>query len=225
MQKPKVCHMNQLMKVCRYLNRTKDRKLVYSKSEDRKVRGFVDASFDTNVGNYSQGGETLFFGINSSAFYARSYKIKRLCESVAEAETDTALGLLRLAVWIKEVMSDMGMDGSHPTDVFEDNSATFVFAEGGGNHQATKHMRRRISSLKRYLELGVCVLVPVPSKFNVADMLSKQGDRESTEFHCDMLFNGPFTVIEAGKEDVGDHMVSGYLMPAHKVRGKRFHSK
>ena len=192
MQAPLVCHMKQLRKICAYVNGSKDLVLTYRRGSDFKLRGFVDASHDSNPGSHGQSGSALFFGLRSAALGAKSSKQKDIAMSSAEAELIALLDLLREIIWVTEILEDMGFENQGPVEIFEDNAATFVYGEGGGDYGRTKHMRRKIANVAAYIKMGVAVMIKVDSNANVADILTKQGYVASYIFLRDGLFNGPF---------------------------------
>lgn len=155
----------------------------------------MDASYDSTEESRSQSGEAWFFGLNSSAFHCKSSRQKVVAHSAAEAELIALYELLRSLVWIQEVMEDMGFgrkDGEEPPTIYEDNSATLVYADGGGNFNNVKHMRRRIANVNEFVSHGIGKPVKVSSKDNCADAMTKQSEVELYEFHCDMMFIGAF---------------------------------
>lgn len=195
---PLVKHAKQLSKVCKFVNGTKERCLIFRRSSDRKLRVFVDASYDSTEESRSQSGEAWFFGLNSSAFHCKSSRQKVVAHSAAEAELIALYELLRSLVWIQEVMEDMGFGrevGEEPPMIYEDNSATLVYADGGGNFNNVKHMRRRIANVNEFVSHGIGKPVKVASKDNCADAMTKQSEVELFEFHCDMIFNGAFVHV------------------------------
>ena len=185
--------MKQLRKICAYVNGSKDVVLTYRRSKDFKLRGFVDASHDSNaIDSTGQSGSALFFGENSGAISAQSKKQKDIGMSSAEAETSSLLELQREVVWVKEILQDMGFDMEGPVEIYEDNAATFVYGQGGGNYGRTKHMRRKIANVAAYIKMGLVVMIKVDSASNIADMMTKQGLVSSFLFLRQGLFNGPF---------------------------------
>ena len=193
LQAPLVCHMKQLKKICAYVNGSRDVVLTYRKSKDFKLRGFVDASHDSNaIDCTGQSGSAIFFGENSGAVSAQSKKQKDAAMSSAEAETTSLLDLEREVVWVKEILQDMGFQMEDPVEIYEDNAATFVYGQGGGNYGRTKHMRRKIANVAAYIKSGLVVMIKVDSASNIADMMTKQGLVSSFLFLRQGLFNGPF---------------------------------
>lgn len=198
MQSPTVHHFNQVKKLVKFVNATTERCLIYRKGGGVKLHCFVDASFNSNEGSYSQSGEVIFLGNCSGAIHCKSSKQTVIAASAAEAELIALYELLRTLVWLREVMEDMGMCnfGSDFEDncpvIFEDNSATFNFMDSGGCHQNTKHFRRRIHAVAEFIKEKIAVVVKVESKNNCADACTKQNDAETSTFHGDMIFDGPF---------------------------------
>ena len=91
----------------------------------------------------------------------------------------------------------MGFERSGSVEVYEDNAATFVYGEGGGDYGRTKHMRRKIANVAEYIKSGLAVMIKVDSASNIADMMTKQGYVASFVFLRYGLFNGPFTVQDS----------------------------
>ncbi|XP_074297361.1 secreted RxLR effector protein 161-like [Silene latifolia] len=94
--------------ILKYLRRTKDSLLVFGGDSELRVRGYTDASFQTDRDDLkSQGG--FVFKLNGGAVCWRSFKESVIADSTLEAEYIAASDAAKEVVWIRQILEGLGV--------------------------------------------------------------------------------------------------------------------
>ena len=128
-------HWMVVKTILKYLRRTKDAFLVYGAEDELVVRGYTDASFQTDKDDYrSQSG--YVFCLNGGAISWKSSKQETIAGSTTEAEYITASGTAKEFVWIRKFISELGVVPSivDPIEVFCDNNGAIAQAKELRSH-------------------------------------------------------------------------------------------
>ncbi|PKI53617.1 hypothetical protein CRG98_025985 [Punica granatum] len=109
-------HWIAVKKILKYLRRTKEMFLVYGGEEELVVRGYTDASFQSDKDDRrSQSG--YVFRLNGGAVSWKSSKQETVVDSTTEAEYIAASNAAKEAVWIKNMLRTAEHDISKGTPV------------------------------------------------------------------------------------------------------------
>ena len=135
---PGVDHWTTVKNILKYLKRTKDMFLVYGGDDELVVKGYVDASFDTNPDD-SKSQTGYVFILNGGVVSWCSSKKSVVAGSTCEAEYIAASEPAHEGVWMKE-LSDLGVipSASGPMTIFCDNSGAIALAKESRFHKRTK---------------------------------------------------------------------------------------
>ncbi|KAI3513141.1 hypothetical protein L1887_20467 [Cichorium endivia] len=115
-------HWIAVKNILKYLRRTKNMVLVLGGSEDLKVKGYTDASFQTDRDSgRSQSG--WVFLLNGGAVTWKSSKQETVADSTCESEYIAASEASKEAAWLKNFIGDLGVVPSiqEPMELFCDN--------------------------------------------------------------------------------------------------------
>ena len=96
-------HWTAVKNILKYLKRTKDMFLVYGGDEQLVVKGYVDASFDTDLDD-SKSQTRYVYILNGGAVSWCSCKQSVVAGSTCEAEYMAAKEVAHEAIWMKEFM-------------------------------------------------------------------------------------------------------------------------
>ncbi|RLK64327.1 transposon Pol polyprotein, partial [Klebsiella pneumoniae] len=105
---PGVDHWTAVKNILKYLKRTKEMFLVYGGDEELAVKGYVDASFDTDPDD-SKSQTGYVFILNGGAVSWCSSKQSVVADSTCEAEYMAASEAAKEGVWMKQFMTDLGV--------------------------------------------------------------------------------------------------------------------
>jgi hypothetical protein len=181
---PGMDHWTAVKNILKYLKRTKDMFLVYGGDKELAVKGYVDASFDTDPDD-SKSQTGYVFILNGGAVSWCSSKQSVVAGSTCEAEYIAASEAAKEGVWMKEFISDLGVipSISDPMTILCDNTGAIALAKEPRYHKRTKHIKRRFNSIRDYVKEGDIELSKVHTDLNVADPLTKPLPREKHDLH------------------------------------------
>src|SRR5512140_3879622 len=150
---PGVDHWTAVKNILKYQKRTKDMFLVYGSDKELIVKGYVDASFDTDPDD-SKSQTGYVFTLNGGAVSWCSSKQSIVAGSTCEAEYIAALEAANEGVWMKEFISDLGdiPSASGPMKILCDNTGAIALKESRF-HKRTKHIKRRFNSIRDLVQV------------------------------------------------------------------------
>jgi hypothetical protein len=193
-QAPTEQDVAKLIRLLRYLNRTRDLGLVLGGDADGNfhLSAYVDASFGVHADGKSHTG--MFITLGRGIILAKSVKQKIVSKSSCEAELIGLSDISSLLAWQQEWMTVMGdADHAYPGVLFEDNMSTMHLAENGrSNSDRTKHIKLRYFFIKQYLDSGEFVLKHCSTDRMIADVLTKPLQGEHFEALRDILLGYKF---------------------------------
>ena len=113
------------------------------------LNGYIDASFGTNPDD-SKSQTRYVFILNGGAVSWCSSKQSIVAGSTCEGEYIDALEATNEGAWIKEFISYLGVipSASGPMKIFCDNTREIALAKESRFHKRTKHIKRRLNSIR-----------------------------------------------------------------------------
>ena len=76
-------------------------------------------------------------------------------------------------VWLRWLLSDMGVSLSDPTPLYCDNQSAVQIAHNSVFHERTKHVEIDCHFVRQHLQVGTLTLPFVPSSLQLADFFTK----------------------------------------------------
>ena len=181
-------HWTAVKNILRYLNRTKNKFLVYGGQRELVAEGYTDASFMTDPDDRrSQSG--YVFLLNGGAVSWRSWKQSTTADSTTSAEVMAAAEASKEGVWIKKFLEELDVVPSSqgPLELFCDNSASISQIKEPRSHHKTKYMDRKYFVTRDLIEEGKIALLWVDSNSNTADPLTKPLSHARSEVHYESM--------------------------------------
>ncbi|WVZ83807.1 LOW QUALITY PROTEIN: hypothetical protein U9M48_030907 [Paspalum notatum var. saurae] len=171
-------HWIAVKNILKYLRRTKDAFLVFGGEKELVVKGYTDASFQTDKDD-SRSQVGFVFCLNGGAVSWKSSKQDTVADSATEAEYIAASEAAKEAVWIRKFVSELGVvpSASCPLDLYCDNMGAIAQAKEPRSHQKSKHILREI------IDRGDVKICKVHTDLNVADPLKKPLPQSKFEAH------------------------------------------
>ena len=148
--------------------------LVYGGDEELVVKGYVDASFDTDLDD-SKSQTGYVYILNGGAVSWCSCKQSVVAGSTCEAEDIAASEATHEAVWMKEFITDLGVipNASGPMTLFYEDTRAIAVAKEPRFHKKTRHIKRRFNSIREYIQDGDIDICKVHTDLKVVDLLTK----------------------------------------------------
>ncbi|KAK9032006.1 hypothetical protein V6N11_056291 [Hibiscus sabdariffa] len=185
---PGECHWTAVKNILKYLRRTKDVFLVYGGEEELRIKGYTDASFQTDKDD-SRSQSGFVFCLNGGAVSWKSSKQDTVADSTTEAEYIAASEAAKEAVWIKKFITELGVIPSIADDVYLycDNNGAFAQAKEPRSHQQSKHILRHFHLIREIVDRGDVEICKVHTDDNIADPLTKPLAQLKHDRHTESL--------------------------------------
>ena len=146
-----------------------------------QLRCYVDASYLTHVDGRGHTGYCLCLG-SMGSFYSKSVKQPLVATSSTHAEIKALYQLTIDLIYIIGLCDELERDIELPAIVFEDNAPTIQLTDGlSAKAKKSKHFMMLINFVKEQVLMGLIEVQKIPSKDNVADMLTKALDWKEFE--------------------------------------------
>jgi hypothetical protein len=125
--------------IMRYLIGTKNATLKYSKHDDGiKLVGYCDASYASDVDARKSITGYVFFLANGPISWS-SKRQSAVALSTAEAEYMAASAAAQEAIWLKQLLDELGFTQS-AVSILSDNQAAIAIANNPVHHSRAKHI-------------------------------------------------------------------------------------
>ncbi|KAK8584417.1 hypothetical protein V6N12_068661 [Hibiscus sabdariffa] len=159
-------HWVVVKNILKYLRRTKDVFLVYGGEEQLNIKGYTDASFQTDKDD-SRSQSGFVFRLNGGA----------LAKMTKEA------------VWIKKFITELGVVPSilEALELYCDNNGAIAQAKEPRSHQRSKHILRRFHLIREIVDRGDVEICKVHTDDNIADPLTKPLSQQKHDRHTESL--------------------------------------
>jgi hypothetical protein len=177
-------HWTAVKNILKYLKRTKEMFLVYGGAEELIVKGYTDASFQTDRDDScSQSG--FVFLLNGGAVSWRSSKQSTVADSTTEAEYIAVNEAAKEAVWMKKFIRDLGVVPSiqDPIEIFCDNEGAVILAKEPRSHKRTRHILRKFHYVRKVVEDKDIIISRVGTDGNLADPFTKPLSQTKHDAH------------------------------------------
>lgn len=176
MAAPREPHLVAAKRVLRYLSGTKDHGLVYRAMEDDEagltLSGYVDADLAGDPDNRrSTSGYVILLGGGVISWGSRQQPV--VAASTADSEYMAAFEGTKEVLYLRQLLGELGFSQKGSTIIREDNEACRAWAEGRGNRRRAKHIEIRYHFTRERVEDKTIKLVPIDTKLQMADMLTK----------------------------------------------------
>lgn len=165
-------HTAALKHLWRYLSGTKDKGIVFRRSEEGlQMTMFVDADHSNDFSNGKS--ITGFVGMMSQGPYVYKSKYQSsVAQSTCEAEYMALASASNEAKWTRMLLKELGIE-TGPFVVRCDNQSTIKVGQKPILNQRTKHITTKYHVVREYIKKKVINVQYVKSADNVADILTK----------------------------------------------------
>ena len=115
------------------------------------------------------------FCLNGGFVSWKSSKQETVADSTIESEYIVASDAAKEVVWIKKLVTELGVVPSilDLVDLFCDNNGAIAQAKELRSHHKSKHILRRFHLIREIVERGDVMICKIPTDDNVADPLTK----------------------------------------------------
>ncbi|KAJ9544125.1 hypothetical protein OSB04_023832 [Centaurea solstitialis] len=170
---PGESHWTAVKNILKYLRNMRDMFLVFGGSEELRVTGYTDASFQTDVDNScSQSG--WVFLLNGGAVTWKSSKQPTMAESTCESEYIATSEATKEATWLQNFIGDLGVV---PT-------GDVALTKEPKDHGKSRHIKRKFHYVRHKIEDGDILVSRISSKENLTDPFTKALSKTKHDLHA-----------------------------------------
>ena len=167
-------HQHALDHAFQYLKATSNSHLVFQRGTPggTTLHGFVNANWASDVNNRKS---TLGFVLMLGGA-AVSWSLKKqtsVALSSIEAEYIAATHAIKEVIWLRRLLTDLGLDIDSPTTLHVDNQFTIAIVHNPEFHDRTKHIEVCHHFLRQKVKGKEIHLEYTPTKEQTADILTK----------------------------------------------------
>ena len=169
-------HWTRVKRILRYLQGSKERKLVYelpsSSIPTFEPIGYSDSDW-AGCPDSRRSTTGFIFTLAGAPVTWSSKQQKTVALSSTEAEYMSASDSAKDAKWIRQLLHDLGYECLTPTPIMVDNQGAIHLSKNPGHHQRTKHIDIKYHFIRQEHENGVIELKYLPTQEQPADMMTK----------------------------------------------------
>ncbi|KAM7485260.1 hypothetical protein LguiA_001269 [Lonicera macranthoides] len=178
MHEPTKIHMEAALRVVRYLKNAPGQGLLFSSSNDFKIRAYCDSDWaGCPLTRRSTTGYCIFLG--SSLISWRSKRQKTVSLSSAEAEYRAMTGTCCELAWLRYLLKDLGLADHESAFLYCDNKAALHIAANPVFHERTRHIEMDCHYIRDKIQDGSIITKHVNSKHQLADVFTKALGKEN----------------------------------------------
>eukprot|EP00253_Pinus_taeda_P036532 PITA_36532 len=182
---PKEAHLQVVKRIFKYLQGTKNYGLWYSKDADLTLHAYTDVDWAGSMDDRkSTSGGEFFMGSRLVSWFSK--KQSSIALSIAEVEYVAAASCYTQILWMMQTLKGFQITCT-PISIFCDNTSAISISKNPVMHSKTKHIHVKYHFLREQVLEQKVKLDYVPSKEQVADILTKPLPRETFEYLRDKL--------------------------------------
>lgn len=172
MESPGEPHLAAVKHILRYVKGTRDFVIQYGRGRDAGLEGYVDNDYAGDESDRkSTTGYAFMFGGGAVSWASKKQPIVTL--STIEAEYVAAAYGACQAVWLRNVLIDIGFDQREKTTLFCDNSYAIKLSSNLVLHGRSKHISIRYHSLCDLVAEGTIKLKYCSTQEQIEDIMTK----------------------------------------------------
>lgn len=183
-------HVETCDKIKRYLLGTADYGLFLGGNGPLFMFAFSDAQYMTDSTCKSRLGGCIFLGLDSGAFYSFSTNSTLVAQSSTHSEIMAIFKTVRYIIHTRNLLKFLGRECTEPTTIYVDNKSAIEICNELKNPAKTGSINMQIQTIREHLNNKEIKLVFIPTRLNVADVLTKSLPRERHDYHTHKLLCG-----------------------------------
>eukprot|EP00253_Pinus_taeda_P025598 PITA_25598 len=178
---PKETHLQAMKRIFKYPQGTQNYGLWYPRDTDLTLHAYTDADWAGRVDDRkSTSGGAFFMGSRLVSWFSK--KQSSIALSTAEAEYVPTASCCTQLLWMMQTLQDFQIDCTPPVSILCDNTSAINISKNPVMHSKTKHIPIKYHFLREQVLEQKFKLEYVPSKEQVADILTKPLPREAIEY-------------------------------------------
>lgn len=173
LDKPLTSDIGLVKRSFRYLQGSAHLKLILGhESKSLALEGYVDADWAGDQSDRRSTNGYLLL-LNDSAISWASKKQTTVSLSTTESEFVAAAGAAQEAIWLRNILADLGFEQPNPTRINEENQSCIKLANSTKAFTRIKHLSIKYHFLKDLVQAKIVELHYCPTDKMLADVLTK----------------------------------------------------
>jgi hypothetical protein len=172
MEEPKHAHWKAMKRILRYIKGTVSLGLFYSESSEFKLKGYSDSDWCGDVDDRKSTSGFVFY-LGDTAFTWVSKKQPIVTLSTCEAEYVAASWCVCHAIWLRNLLCELGLPQSDATKIRVDNKSAIELAKNPVHHERSKHIDVRFHFIREHVKKGDVQMDHVATRDQAADIFTK----------------------------------------------------
>eukprot|EP00253_Pinus_taeda_P002577 PITA_02577 len=178
---PKEAHLQAIKRIFKYLQGTQNYGLWYPINADLTLHAYTDADWAGSVDDRkSTSGGAFIMGSRLVSWFSK--KQSSISLSTAEVEHVAAASCCTQLLWMIQTLQDFQITCTQFISILCDNTSAISISKNPVMHSKTKHIPIKYHFLREQVLEQKVKLEYVPSKEQVADILTKPLPRETFEY-------------------------------------------
>ncbi|KAJ0456205.1 putative RNA-directed DNA polymerase [Helianthus annuus] len=172
MHSPKEVHLSLALRLLRYLKLSPGKGISFKKTDKLNLFGYADSDWAKCLSTRkSVTGYCVFLGTNLVSWKSKKQNV--VSRSTAEAEYRAMCSITCELMWLRNLLSELGVNCSLPMSLFCDSQAALSIAANPVFHERTKHFELDLHFLREKVADGVIKTEKVDSESQLADVFTK----------------------------------------------------
>ncbi len=179
MSDPSKEHWSGVKRLLRYIKGTLNFGLKYSESERNEenedgdeLYGYSDANWAGDVDSRRSTSGYVFKVGNCTVSWC-SKKQASVTKSTTEAEYVALSQATQEAIWMRQLLSDIGCKSEQPTTLYEDNQGAIEISKNARFHNRTKHIDVRFHFIREKVVSKEVKVIYCSTEDMLADIMTK----------------------------------------------------
>jgi len=178
---PKETHLQVVKRIFKYLQGTQKCCLCNPRGIDLTLHAYTDADWVESMDDKkSTSGGAFFMGPRLVSWFSK--KQSSIALSTAKAEYVATVPCCTQLIWMIQILQDLQINCTPPISILCDNISAIIISKNHVMHSKTKHIRIKYHFLREQVLEQKVKLEYVPSKEQVADIITKPLHRETFEY-------------------------------------------
>lgn len=183
---PRQPHQVALERVLSYLKGTAGMGILLPRKGDLTLNAYCDSDWlGCPYTRRSRTGYLLVFGGAPISWKTKKQSV--VSRSSAEAEYRSMASTVSEVIWVRWLLSELGIPSSQPTPMFCDNKAARHIANNPVFHERTKHVEMDCYFVRERVESKEIVPRSINTNLQIADLLTKGLGMKQLSFLLDKL--------------------------------------
>lgn len=180
MEKPKEQHMLAAKRILRYIQGKTEFGIQYVRGGEEKLVGYADSDFAGDMDDRKSTSGFVFM-LSGGAVSWASKKQPIVTLSTTEAEFVAAAYGACQAIWLKNILEEIGVDQEEGITLYCDNSSTIKLSKNLVLHGRSKHIHVRYHFLRDLVNDGIIQLSYCSTVEQASDIMTKAVKLETFE--------------------------------------------